>query len=90
MSLAASRTTSARSAFSPLMRRPHLLTRLVRTPLSISGAPEVEWRSRYREVESGLIDRQHLVAGGHQGTDEQAAIGLRGDHHLGRILGKGR
>jgi hypothetical protein len=32
------------------------------------------------------VDRIHLVAGGDQGTDEQPAVGLGPDHHLGRII----
>ena len=35
------------------------------------------------------VHRQHLVAGGHQGADEQAPVGLGGHHHLGWLVGEG-
>jgi hypothetical protein len=39
--------------------------------------------------QSMIWTRQHRVAGGHQCAHEQAPVGLRGDHHLGRVLDEG-
>jgi hypothetical protein len=35
------------------------------------------------------VDRVDLVAGGQQGSDQQAPVGLDPDRHLGRVLGVG-
>ena len=33
------------------------------------------------------VDRIELIAGGHQGADQQASVDLDTDDHLGRVLG---